>query len=85
MGLGGWAVGARADGSEQFNIIRYLLDHQKVQLTLVPYDYDLEKNPEGIECVAVLGSSLSFALPSRSCRALPFACFCRRFDFTTMI
>ena len=35
----------------KYNIIRYLVEHQKVQLTLVPFDYDLERNPENIQCV----------------------------------
>jgi carbamoylphosphate synthase large subunit/anthranilate/para-aminobenzoate synthase component II len=33
----------------KFNIIRYLAETHKVQLTVVPYNYDLEKNPENIE------------------------------------
>mmetsp|Transcript_9613 Transcript_9613/g.36018 ORF Transcript_9613/g.36018 Transcript_9613/m.36018 type:complete len:1506 (-) Transcript_9613:175-4692(-) len=33
----------------KYNIIRYFIDAHKVQLTLVPFDYDLEANPEGVE------------------------------------
>ncbi|GMI42101.1 hypothetical protein TeGR_g12202, partial [Tetraparma gracilis] len=31
------------------NIIRYFLDDHKVELTVVPWDYDLEKNEAGVE------------------------------------
>ena len=31
------------------NIIRYFVAHHDVQLTVVPFDYDLEANPENIE------------------------------------
>ena len=37
------------DCGMKFNIIRYLVKHQKVKLVVVPYDYDLEKNPENIQ------------------------------------
>ena len=33
----------------KFNIIRYLVHTHKVQVTVVPFDYDLEANPEKIE------------------------------------
>jgi len=33
----------------KYNIIRYLITDQKVDLTVVPFDYDLEANPEGLE------------------------------------
>lgn len=33
----------------KFNIIRYLVQTHKVELTVVPFDYDLEKNPSKIE------------------------------------
>jgi len=32
----------------KFNIVRYLLNEEKVDLTVVPFDYDLETNPENI-------------------------------------
>ena len=35
----------------KYNIIRYLVEPWRVQLTLVPFDYDLERNPENIQCV----------------------------------
>uniref|UniRef100_A0A7S2ECQ3 Carbamoyl-phosphate synthase (glutamine-hydrolyzing) n=2 Tax=Trieres chinensis TaxID=1514140 RepID=A0A7S2ECQ3_TRICV len=37
------------DCGMKYNIIRYLVETHKVRLTVVPFDYDLEKNPEGIE------------------------------------
>ena len=33
----------------KYNIIRYLVDTNKVELTVVPFDYDLEANPSNIE------------------------------------
>ncbi|KAL3938219.1 MAG: hypothetical protein SGBAC_006826 [Bacillariaceae sp.] len=33
----------------KYNIIRYLVDTNNVELTVVPYDYDLEANPSNIE------------------------------------
>lgn len=33
----------------KYNIIRYLVETHKVELHVVPFDYDLEKNPEKIE------------------------------------
>lgn len=33
----------------KYNIIRYLVHTYKVQLAMVPYNYDLEKNPENLE------------------------------------
>ena len=33
----------------KFNIIRFLVIEHKVELTVVPFDYDLEKNPSNIE------------------------------------
>lgn len=37
------------DCGMKFNIIRYLVDTHKVELTVVPYNYNLETNPENIE------------------------------------
>jgi carbamoyl-phosphate synthase/aspartate carbamoyltransferase len=37
------------DCGMKFNIIRYFVDEHKVKLTVVPFDYDLEANPEGIQ------------------------------------
>ena len=37
------------DCGMKYNIIRYLAETHKVQLTVVPYNYDLGKNPENIE------------------------------------
>ena len=37
------------DCGMKFNIIRYFVETHKVQLTVVPFDYDLEANPENIE------------------------------------
>jgi carbamoyl-phosphate synthase/aspartate carbamoyltransferase len=37
------------DCGMKFNIIRYLVRTHKVELTVVPYDYDLEANPAKIE------------------------------------
>jgi carbamoyl-phosphate synthase/aspartate carbamoyltransferase len=37
------------DCGMKHNIIRYLVDEHKVKLTVVPFDYDLEKNPANIE------------------------------------
>ena len=37
------------DCGMKYNIIRYFVDVHKVELTVVPFDYDLEKNPENIE------------------------------------
>ena len=37
------------DCGMKFNIIRYLVDTHKVELTVVPFDYDLEANGENIE------------------------------------
>ena len=37
------------DCGMKFNIIRYLVQTHKVELTVVPFDYDLEKNPSKIE------------------------------------
>lgn len=36
------------DCGMKFNIVRYFVDTHKVKLTVVPFDYDLEANPEGI-------------------------------------
>jgi carbamoylphosphate synthase large subunit/anthranilate/para-aminobenzoate synthase component II len=33
----------------KFNIIRYMINKNKVELTVVPFDYDLEANPANIE------------------------------------
>lgn len=33
----------------KFNIIRYLVEEHKVELAVVPYDYDLRANPQNIE------------------------------------
>ncbi|GMI07648.1 hypothetical protein TrVE_jg13123 [Triparma verrucosa] len=37
------------DCGMKFNIIRYFVNDHKVQLTVVPFDYDLEKNEDNIE------------------------------------
>lgn len=37
------------DCGMKYNIIRYLVSVHKVELAVVPYNYDLEKNPEQIE------------------------------------
>eukprot|EP00804_Cyclotella_cryptica_P015765 CCRYP_013402-RF/>CCRYP_013402-RF protein AED:0.05 eAED:0.05 QI:200/0.83/0.85/1/0.83/0.85/7/149/1539 len=37
------------DCGMKYNIIRCLVDVHKVKLTVVPFDYDLEKNPSNIE------------------------------------
>lgn len=37
------------DCGMKFNIIRYLVQSHNVELTVVPFDYDLEKNPSNIE------------------------------------
>ena len=37
------------DCGMKYNIIRYLVETQKVELTVVPFDYDLEANPSNIE------------------------------------
>jgi carbamoylphosphate synthase large subunit/anthranilate/para-aminobenzoate synthase component II len=37
------------DCGMKYNIIRYLVNVHKVELAVVPYNYDLEKNPENIE------------------------------------
>jgi carbamoyl-phosphate synthase small subunit len=37
------------DCGMKFNIIRYLVSTHKVELTVVPFDYDLKKNPAKIE------------------------------------
>ena len=37
------------DCGMKFNIIRYFVNTHKVKLTVVPFDYDLEANPEGIQ------------------------------------
>ena len=37
------------DCGMKFNIIRYFVDTHKVKLTVVPFDYDLEANPDNIE------------------------------------
>jgi len=37
------------DCGMKFNIIRYFVDVHKVELTVVPFDYDLEKNSDNIE------------------------------------
>lgn len=37
------------DCGMKFNIIRYLVQTHNVELTVVPFDYDLEKNPSSIE------------------------------------
>ncbi|KAL7541078.1 hypothetical protein ACHAXR_010615 [Thalassiosira sp. AJA248-18] len=37
------------DCGMKFNIIRYFVNTHKVKLTVVPYDYDLEKNPANIQ------------------------------------
>lgn len=37
------------DCGMKFNIIRYLVETQKVELTVVPFDYDLKANPNNIE------------------------------------
>jgi len=33
----------------KYNIIRYLAKEHNVELAVVPFDYDLEKNPDKIE------------------------------------
>ena len=33
----------------KYNIIRYFINHQKVRLTVVPWNYDLKKNPANID------------------------------------
>jgi len=37
------------DCGMKYNIIRYFINDHKVQLTVVPFDYDLESNPSNIE------------------------------------
>lgn len=37
------------DCGMKYNIIRYLVDTHKVELTVVPFNYDLKANPENIE------------------------------------
>mmetsp|Transcript_59704 Transcript_59704/g.176907 ORF Transcript_59704/g.176907 Transcript_59704/m.176907 type:complete len:1545 (-) Transcript_59704:239-4873(-) len=37
------------DCGMKYNIIRYLVETHKVKLTVVPYSYDLEANPENLE------------------------------------
>ena len=37
------------DCGMKFNIIRYFVDTHKVELTVVPFDYDLEANPAGVQ------------------------------------
>jgi carbamoyl-phosphate synthase/aspartate carbamoyltransferase len=37
------------DCGMKYNIIRYLVDTNKVELTVVPFNYDLKTNPENIE------------------------------------
>ena len=37
------------DCGMKYNIIRYLVESHDVQLTVVPFNYDLEKNPSNIE------------------------------------
>jgi carbamoylphosphate synthase large subunit/anthranilate/para-aminobenzoate synthase component II len=37
------------DCGMKYNIVRYLVDTHKVELTVVPFNYNLEKNPENIE------------------------------------
>ena len=37
------------DCGMKFNIIRYLVETHKVELHVVPFDYDLEKNVDGIQ------------------------------------
>jgi carbamoyl-phosphate synthase/aspartate carbamoyltransferase len=37
------------DCGMKYNIIRYLVQNNNVELTVVPFDYDLEANPENIE------------------------------------
>jgi carbamoylphosphate synthase large subunit/anthranilate/para-aminobenzoate synthase component II len=37
------------DCGMKYNIIRYLVHTYKVELTVVPYNYDLESNPENVE------------------------------------
>ncbi|KAL7556855.1 hypothetical protein ACA910_016326 [Epithemia clementina (nom. ined.)] len=36
------------DCGMKYNIIRYLVEHHNVELAVVPYNYDLEKNPDNI-------------------------------------
>ena len=37
------------DCGMKFNIIRYLVDTHKVELSVVPFDYDLQANPSSLE------------------------------------
>ena len=37
------------DCGMKYNIIRYLVETEKVELTVVPFDYDLEANPSNLE------------------------------------
>jgi carbamoyl-phosphate synthase large subunit len=45
------------DCGMKHNIIRYLVREQKVQLTVVPFDYDLQSNPSSIEYEGVFISN----------------------------